>query len=97
MLRRAQSWILTDFRWKPSHGTAGNIGSWSQRLKERRDDYLADDNRPTWKPFTEYIERWGDRRRAEGKKTPNVADNQYWEERRKFEAMKDQPKKAAIR
>ena len=23
-------------------------------------------NRPTWRPFTEYIERWGERRRAEG-------------------------------
>jgi hypothetical protein len=42
------------------------------------------DNRPTWRPFSEYIERWGERRRAEGHEAPDVAPPEYWAERAKW-------------
>jgi hypothetical protein len=42
------------------------------------------DNRPSWKPFTEYILRWGDRRRAEGHPPTDIAPPEYWTERAKW-------------
>ena len=43
-----------------------------------------DSNRPTWRPFTEYILKWGDRRRAEGNPPTDIAPPEYWIERAKF-------------
>ena len=53
------------------------------------------DNRLTWKPFTEYLQRYGDRKRAEGEGSPDIAPQSYWDKRREDEALKDLPRKAA--
>lgn len=45
---------------------------------------MSDDNRPSWRPFSEYIERWGERRRAEGHELPEVHDQKYWDDRAKW-------------
>jgi hypothetical protein len=55
---------------------------------------MADD-RKHWRPYLEYLQRYGDRRRAEGHEAPDIADSEYWEHRRRNEEMKNQPRKAA--
>jgi hypothetical protein len=45
------------------------------------------DNRPTWKPFSEYLERWGERKRAEGNPSPDIAPQSFWDEWRKNNQM----------
>jgi hypothetical protein len=52
---------------------------------------MKDDKRPTWKPFTEYILRYGDRKRAEGNPSPDIAPPEYWDKRRQDEANKQLP------
>jgi hypothetical protein len=53
---------------------------------------MTDDNRPSWKPFTTYILKWGERRRTEGHEAPDIAPAEYWQRRRELEEMKQQPR-----
>jgi hypothetical protein len=51
---------------------------------------VSDDNRPTWKPYTDYLLRLAE------KQAKSVADDeQYWETRRANELLKDKPREAA--
>jgi hypothetical protein len=56
----------------------------------------SNDNWPSWKPFTEYILRYGDRRHAEGNPpAEDICDAEYWRERQRNEDLKQQPLDAA--
>jgi hypothetical protein len=49
-------------------------------------------NRPTWKPYMQYLERLADGRAARGEApAPDVAPQAYWDERRRNEALKELP------
>ena len=53
--------------------------------------YMANpnDNRPTFRPYLAYLERYGDRKRAQGELSPETHDDAYWQERRQNEEEKN--------
>lgn len=53
------------------------------------------DNRSNWRPYLDYLMRLADERDAKGNDASDVADDQYWNERRRNEALKDLPLKKA--
>jgi hypothetical protein len=60
----------------------------------------ADDNRPRWRPFSEYLERLAQQREEAGlPAVPNCDDSywddSYWDDRRRNELLKQQPRDAA--
>jgi hypothetical protein len=49
------------------------------------------DNRPKhWRPYLEYILKWGDKRRAEGHEAPDAAPPEYWAERARWNKERDE-------
>jgi hypothetical protein len=42
---------------------------------------MPNDNRPTWKPYLLYLQQYGDRKRAEGNPSPDIALESYLIER----------------
>jgi hypothetical protein len=65
---------------------------------------MSADNRPRWRPFSEYLERFGERNRAkrenEGDNVTFVSDEDakeeaYWRDRERWHQEQQQFKKAA--
>jgi hypothetical protein len=53
---------------------------------------MSENDRPKhWRPYLEYLQRYGERKRAEGHESPDVADDAYWQKRRQDEANKQLP------
>jgi hypothetical protein len=52
------------------------------------------DDRKHWRPYLEYLQRYGDHKRANGEQITDIAPPEYWDERRRNEALKDKPKAA---
>lgn len=45
--------------------------------------------------YLQYLNRLIEKRRASGETLPDLHDDEYWDERRRNEAMKELPRKAA--
>jgi hypothetical protein len=55
---------------------------------------MADDNRPTWKPYLAYLERYGARKRAEGEQIIDNDSEEYWRDRERWHQEQQTPKAA---
>jgi hypothetical protein len=60
---------------------------------EARQPRGSSDNRPTWRPFSEYLERLADRREEQAADVE--ADELYWRQREKLHKERQGYKRAA--
>jgi hypothetical protein len=51
----------------------------------------AGHRRPTWRPFTQYLENLATRRAAAGGVLPDIFDDAFWEARRKTQKQEQLP------
>jgi hypothetical protein len=74
-----------------NHGFFNAMRSSSDDLKNRRNNSRHIPPRPRG-PYAQYLDELIERNRA---KRDAAADDEYWNRRRAYEAMKDLPRKAA--